>query len=257
MLSGKMSPRTALRWQKFPFLAKRLFSYLDLLCVQNEEHASRFSPFVRDAQKIQITGNLKFDMRPEEVKIFPYLEKRPYITISSTHAPEEDLLLDKLAFGPWTILLAPRHPERFEEVANLLLKKKIRFVPLSELRGDLGDAKVVLIDSMGLLATCYARSLLAIVGGSFVPGIGGHNVLEPCLYGCPSLFGPYTSGQKEIVQKVLNAKAGMQLSLDEVLSGVQEILNNREVFSAKALQLVGELRGISVATWEQIHSIFK
>ncbi len=254
LVSGKMSSRSAGRWQKFPFLAKRLFSSLDLLCVQSQEHADRFSPLLNDPHKIKVTGNLKFDMKRESLKKIPLLDGRSYVTVSCTHFPEEDLLLDQLILGPWTILLAPRHPERFQEVASLLEKKKISYMRLSALQNGT-QAKVILIDSMGLLPSCYARSFVAIVGGSFVPGIGGHNVLEPCLYGCPSIFGPFTYGQTEIARTVLKGKSGLETPLEGVLEAVQKILSDRELFSSRAGELAGGLRGISLASWREISSI--
>jgi 3-deoxy-D-manno-octulosonic-acid transferase len=253
LVSGKISSRSVSRWQKFPFLAKRFFSSLDLLCVQNKEHANRFLSLVQEDNKIKITGNLKFDMRREFLKPLPFVETRSYITLSCTHAPEEDLLLDRLLTMSWTILLAPRHPERFREVQSLLERKKITYTRLSDYQEKSG-LKVILIDSMGLLPSCYTRSFVAIVGGSFIPGVGGHNVLEPCFYGCPSIFGPYTYGQIEIVQTVLKGNSGLESPLEGILETVEKISSDRVAFSRRAEELVGGLHGISLSTWKEISS---
>ncbi len=248
LVSGKMSERSFSRWLKVPFFAKKMFSSLDLICAQTEEMANRFLSFTTE---VCTTGNLKFDMRSQTVKNLPELGF-PALTLSSTHAPEEEMLLDFLKKGPWLIFLAPRHPERFEEVSKILLKKNISFVRWSEIEKYTKEIKVILVDVMGQLATCYAKSELAIVGGSFVPQIGGHNVLEPCLYGCPVLFGPYTFSQKELVQKVLEAGSGLQIASSEVLEGVEKILSRRTMFSLNARKCIEAARGSSLSAWGEI-----
>lgn len=251
LISGKMSKKSFVRWHWASVFAKEMFSHLDLICAQTHEHASRFLPFMSDPLKLRITGNLKFDMSPQKVKKLLNIE-HPVLTLSSTHDREEELLLNLLKTGPWTIFLAPRHPERFEEVAKLLTKKNISFIRWSQMEKYGPETKVILVDVMGELGSCYANSELAIVGGSFVSNIGGHNVLEPCLYGCPVLFGPHAFAQKELVQKVLDAKAGIQADLPQVLEGVEKILSERSIFSSHALKCMDKIRGSTLATWEEI-----
>lgn len=238
LVSGRVSQRTASRWKMFPSFANKMFSRFDLLCVQSEEYAKRFFPFGGD--KVRVTGNLKFDIEPEKTEVdLP----KDFITICSTHAPEEEKLLDCLQ-GRWRIFLAPRHPERFDEVADLLKKKGILFARFSQTGWNLRTERVLLMDVMGQLGTCYANSQLAIVGGSFIPGIGGHNVLEPCVYGCPSLFGPYTFAQGSLVQKVLELEAGKQSSFESILEDVTE--GRCAKFSVESL------RGATSKTWQEI-----
>ncbi len=223
LVSGKMSKRSAKRFQLFAPFSKRLFSLFDHLCVQNEEHLERFSPFIHRS-RLHITGNLKLDMKAQgDIEIFTFSE--PVITLGCTHAPEEEKLLEVLYPGPWTLFLAPRHPERFGEVAHLLEKKNIPFTRWSEQK----SGKVILIDVMGQMPSCYANSRLAILGGSFVDHIGGHNVLEPCLYGTPVLFGPHMFAQEEFAKRVLEAKAGLQISLSDVRLTVDRFFSNPEL----------------------------
>jgi 3-deoxy-D-manno-octulosonic-acid transferase len=252
VVSGKLSEKSFSRWLCFRSLAKRFFGSIDLFCVQNEEHAFRFSKLVPDPSKIKVTGNLKFDMEKVWVPVSPI---RPFLTISCTHPSEEEALLDQLKNHSYPIFLAPRHPERFESVADLLKKKQIPFDRWNEeLRFD---QSLILVDRMGVLPRCYAQSFLAIVGGSFVPLVGGHNVVEPCLYGCPSLFGPYTFGQKELVDKVLKAGAGVQVCLSKVRETVQKMEETSSVFSEKSLQMVSEMRGVSERTLQEVLTILE
>ncbi|MBX7065868.1 MAG: hypothetical protein K1X28_01435 [Parachlamydiales bacterium] len=220
LVSGKMSERSAKRFRLFAHLSKRLFSLFDHLCVQNEEHYQRFLPFA-DQARLKITGNLKLDIKPQPVTQKLELSD-PVITISCTHAPEEEMILNALSSGPWTLLIAPRHPERFDEVAALFEKKQIPFSRWSQNK----TGKLILVDAMGQLPICYAHSRLAILGGSFIDGIGGHNVLEPCLYGTPVFFGPYMQTQKEFVKRVLEAKAGQQLPIGDLRRMVDQFFSD-------------------------------
>lgn len=252
LISGKMSERASARWNYFPSIAGRLFSQLDCLCVQSEEYRGRFLSVGVAPAKIHITGNLKFDLEPQNAHHLPLAADLQFLTISCTHSPEEEILLDLLKNSPWTIFLAPRHPERFGEVAHLLERKNISFIrwkDLSQYRGE----KVILVDVMGQLASCYSVSKLALVGGSFIPKIGGHNVLEPCLYGCPSLFGPYTFTQKELVKKVIASGSGMQKPLVSVLDAIEEILENHEEYSLRARKIIADSRGAASLTWNILH----
>jgi 3-deoxy-D-manno-octulosonic-acid transferase len=222
LVSGKMSERSARRFKFFSFFAKKLFSHFDHLCLQNEDHLHRFSPLVADPTRLRVTGNLKLDIKPQSFDGKLDLPQ-PSITISCTHDPEEEQLLDALAGGEWFIILAPRHPERFEIVADLLKRKKIPFTRWSRPEKA---AKVLLVDAMGQMPLCYAHSRLAILGGSFIDHIGGHNVLEPCLYGAPVLFGPHMHGQAEFAKRAIDAGAGLQVSLNEIRATVTKFFNN-------------------------------
>lgn len=216
LVSGKISEKSARRFAFFSYFSKRLFACFDHLCVQSEEYYQRFLPF-SDPARLAITGNLKFDIQAGPLTRKLELTK-PVITISCTHAPEEELILNALIGGPWTLILAPRHPERFDEVAQLLEKKNLPYSRWSKHP----SGRLILVDAMGQLPICYRESDLAILGGSFVEGIGGHNVLEPCLYGVPVFFGPFMQTQQEFVKRVLETKAGYQLPIVDLRQAVDQ-----------------------------------
>lgn len=247
LVSGKMSDRSALRFSWVPFFAKKLFSYFDAICVQNEEQYRNFLPFITDLTRLHITGNLKFDMEPEAISQTLTLPQ-PVITISCTHALEEELLLNALKGGHWFIILAPRHPERFEEVAQLLHSKNIPFSRWTEQKLH---GQVLLVDTMGQLPICYTHSRLAIVGGSYVNHIGGHNLLEPCLYGTPVFFGPHTHGQTEFASSILASGAGVRVPIEQLRGAVMAFLNDsfcEEGQRSAAVQLVQSNRGVTRQT---------
>lgn len=230
LVSGKLSEKSASRFRKLSFFSRPLFNLFDLLCVQNEEHHARFLPLVPDPTRLHITGNLKLDTEPQPVDLSTWrtkLQPSPQtITLASTHAPEEALLLDLLLPHPDLFLfLAPRHPQRFAEVAALLRQRAIPFRRWSNLEERRGGERVFLVDAMGQLPICYSLSRLAIVCGSFTP-IGGHNILEPCSYGTPVLFGPHMHTQTELVSRVLSSGAGYQTELSQLLPTITSFFQN-------------------------------
>lgn len=250
LLNGKMSERSFRRWSFVPRLSRKVFEPIDLFCVQNEQYAASFRKLVQNPSKVHSTGNVKLDARAQTFPSFDFVSSLPLLTVSCTHLPEELWIVRALRNGPWKILLAPRHPERFAEVSRSLEKEGIRFARFGE---NLGNEEVVLIDAMGKLPLCYAKSQLAIVGGSFVPHVGGHNIFEPCLYGCPVIFGPFMSAQKDLVQKILSLKAGMQVPLEKLSEAVLSLLAEQAVFSKNAISLVEESRGATENCWRLVN----
>ncbi len=265
--NGKISERSCKRLSKAPFFARRLFSLIDCLCVQNESYAKRFQYLGADPSHIHVTGNTKLDIPFEAM---PTLEKKewqaklgtlhPVITIGSTHGSEEELLLTQLLplwriYPNFKILLVPRHPERFTEVAELLKNMNLSFIRYSQIEEKTGKEQVVLIDAMGILMSCYEIADLAIVAGSFRQGIGGHNIFEPILAGTPVLFGPYMEMQTDLVELVLKAEAGYQVDVKSLCSSVQMVLENqvqRGKLKTHGKQLVSQLSSSTQKTWEEI-----
>lgn len=252
LVSGKLSERSARRFQKFPSFSKKLFSHFDLLCLQSEEHYHRFLPLISDPTKLQVTGNLKLDIEPHPVDTAYWKQRlcieQPILTISCTHAPEEELLLTALQESGWFLILVPRHPERFEEVAQLLAKKNIPHFRWSHLDGRRGGEKVLLVDAMGQLPICYALSRLALVAGSYVDHIGGHNILEPCLYGTPVIFGPHTHAQADLAARAIQSRAGARVPLESLSAFLQHFPSQEASMRAKALQLIAFSRGSTQRT---------
>ena len=263
LVSGKISEKSARRFRFFRKIANRIFGTLDQLLVQNEEHRNRFDTFID--HPIYVVGNLKLDIQPiavnpDEIRHRFSLPKQNVLTISCTHAPEEKDLLT-LLYPLWDempdliLFLAPRHPERFDEVAALLHQMKIPFCRWNETRTQ---ERLILVDSMGQLAFCYSVSSLAVMAGSFSSHKGGHNVIEPCLYGCPVLFGPSMHAQKEFAKIVCQAGAGQEISEEMLAATVLKWLQSPAQFRANALRLVEQNRGCASRTaqlLEQNHKL--
>lgn len=259
LASGKISERSARRLRSFPFLARRLFGTLDTLCVQNEEHRRRFAALVE--RPIVVAGNLKLDIQPPSIDPvaargrFALGSNQIALTLSCTHAPEEKELLRELLplwekLPDLVLLLAPRHPERFEEVAALLRQMPLSFCFWEEKRAN---EQVVLVNAMGQMPLCYSASSLSIVAGSFSSKIGGHNVLEPLFYGCPVLFGPHMEKQQEFARLACASGAGWQTSQKLLLQTILEKLSLGESLKERARLGLDAERGSALRTLAEIH----
>jgi len=269
LVNGKMSEKSMRRFHFVPFFSKRLFNLLDVLCVQNNLYRARFIEAKADLGRIVITGNLKLDEEYPQLSHKEVIEWRQklgiqpnqiVLTVGSTHASEEQLVLQVLKeFWKHTpefrVILVPRHPERFKDVGNLLEKERLNWINFSDIKRRTGKEQVILMDAMGLLRMCYQLSDLAIVGGSFTDRVGGHNILEPCWYGKPVIFGPHMHTQLELVDLVTQYEAGVQVNKDQlrlILDGWIKHPEEREKIGSNGLRLVRALNG---STKDSIHAL--
>lgn len=230
VVSAKISEKSSKRFSKFLFFSKKLFSYVDLVLPQNELYKKRFAAFLPE-EKLSICGNLKFVNNTKKYSQ-DYLQGwkdklktngQFIITIASTHDPEELLIINEIKdISNIKILLAPRHPERFNIVYNQI--KKIASCSL--LNEFNQDTKIIIIDQMGILNILYQISHLAILGGSYVNKIGGHNILEPVFVNTPVLFGPFMHSQLELNDFVLNSKCGRQIDLKDMKNTISHYVQD-------------------------------
>ncbi len=244
LVNGKVSERSCRRFGTFRFFTRKLFGNFDTLCVQSESYRDRFLSMGIDPQKIFVTGNLKLDspamkMQEEELEALRnslHLKTSDRIlAIGSTHSPEEEQILSALQ-AVWNkiphlkVLLVPRHPERFDEVAHLLQQTGIPFSRFSAMTPQV--TRLILIDTMGMLNACYQLAETAIVGGSYTPKVGGHNIFEPVVFGVPVIFGPHMESQPDLKQIVLDAKAGKQVFMGHLAQTLIELLENPPVYNS-------------------------
>ncbi len=271
LVNGKMSERSLNRFRLIPFFTSRLLSQLDQLCVQNKLYASRFKELGVPEDKISITGNLKFDMRPKSLtkeelstlKARLGIQGQPVITFGSTHRGEEKLFLPVIEQLLTTIprikiFLCPRHPDRAEEIKQLLSQHQLTFSLYSDLRT--AKEKIILVDQMGALKPCIELSDIAIIAGSYERGIGGHNILEPLYFATPVIFGPHMDAQQELCDLVLGKKAGIQIDHSSLYQTITELLadsKRQKEYIQKGKELLKELSGSSDKTLKSIKSFVK
>lgn len=276
LVNGKLSEKSLARFLFFRAFSKKLFSFIDLFCVQSSHYEERFKELHIPEKKIVVTGNIKFDghfpeMIPEEVETWKeklgILGDDLVFVAGSTHDPEEKLLIETLKslwqeFPHLKTLLVPRHPERFDEVAHLLQKNGIAFERYSSLikRSEPTQklAKIVLMDAMGLLRQCYQLADLAFVAGSFTPRVGGHNIIEPSWYGVPVLFGPYMHTQPELLELVQQYQAGIQVGPEQLVEVMRALFQNpeeRQILGKRGVQLVTDLKGATKKTLKEVSQL--
>jgi 3-deoxy-D-manno-octulosonic-acid transferase len=250
LVSGRLSSRSFKRFEKLSFFSRFLFAYFDLICVQNSLFQEHFLELGVDPSKVFVTGNLKLDTSFTRIdtgnlrKKLGIDESDFVLVIASTHPGEETKILQSLSLlcrdiPSLKLLFVPRHPHRFTEVEEMLKKNPFPVISYSRIEQKTGNERVFLIDAMGLLLSFYQIADLAIVGGSFLPHLRGHNVFEPIQAGSPVVFGPYMGDQRDFVQSILEADSGVQCSLEDLEVTVSLLLKDSSV--RKAMQERGQI----------------
>ena len=253
VLSGRMSPLSYKRYRRCKTFSASLFSYIDHFCLQGKKDSQRFQNLGVPAHKITLTGNLKYDTRTilsPQLEI-PFSTEDYIVTVASTHAREEQLLLDALRDVKRSIkiLLAPRYPERVGQIEKLLKCRNYRFCRLTD--RPTGKEDIILIDQMGQLEACFSISHAAIMGGSFVKHVGGHNLLEAARYGIPVIYGPFMERQAEIVSLFKKHDYGKQVALNQICGTLERYLGDT-AHKEKTKRLIKEIQGVSQQSWEKI-----
>ena len=219
LASARLSAKSVSRYRRLDRLFRGIFSASSLIAAQTALDAERFVAIGAQSARTHVMGNIKFDMELSAGVIDQGRElrasfgARPTWIAGSTHAGEEEQVLaahEELR-GSTLLILVPRHPDRFQAVADLLSSRGVRFTRRSS--GVLPDVatQVLLVDSVGELASFYASADVAFVGGSLVP-IGGHNLLEPASLGLPVLTGPYQANGQDIARLMLQQGAALQVA---------------------------------------------
>jgi 3-deoxy-D-manno-octulosonic-acid transferase len=209
IVNARISDRSLPRYRRWRFLLTGVLRVIDLFLAQTEEDARRLRDIGAPDARVRVSGNLKFDvplptMPPIVASLRTALgDAGPVIVCGSTVEGEETLLLRafeniRASHPRATMILAPRRPERFTEVARLLESLGVRFWRRSLWNGDVLTGGVLLVDTIGELAALYALADIAFVGGSLVPR-GGHNIIEPAQHGVPIVVGNHTENFRDIV----------------------------------------------------------
>jgi 3-deoxy-D-manno-octulosonic-acid transferase len=229
IVNARISDRSFPRYRRFRWFFAKVLSDVDLFLAQTNEDARRLREIGALTDRVQVSGNLKFDVRNGTgsslaADLRGASGKDSYILVcgSTTEGEEEPLLAafrDVTRRFPTTMMvLAPRHPERFGKVAAIVAAQGLPLVKRSEWGGDQGlSGCVFLLDSVGELASLYVAADLAFVGGSLLPGVGGHNILEPAQQGVPVLVGPHTFNFREAV-RLFESGGGIRIVTAPTLS---------------------------------------
>ena len=220
LANGRISDRSYGRYRRVRGLFRRVLDDVALFCMQSEEDARRIISLGARPERVIVTGNLKMEVPPGESgtaelwRRLLHLGPAPVVVAGSTHRGEEALVLDAFqAVSPSAaglrLVLAPRHPERLDEVEGLVRARGLPVVRRSRVSAGNAPA-VILVDTMGELASLYAVADVIFVGGSLVP-VGGHNVVEPALHAKAVVFGPHMTNFREAAALLLGAGAACQV----------------------------------------------
>jgi 3-deoxy-D-manno-octulosonic-acid transferase len=279
--NGRISDRSYVRSLKFGFFVRRLYELVSEFAMQSQVDADRAARLGANLEHIIVSGNIKYDVgesagsrngenTANSLESVFALGSAPLVIAGSTSQGEEEIIItafkrlrNEAGLQPTRLLIAPRHPERFGEVASLLDSLQVRYVRRSAVESagtaQSRAADCILLDSVGELAALYRFAAAVFVGGSMVRK-GGHNILEPALYAKPIIVGPHMENFREIRNEFLRRDALIQLRetgemADELKGALYELLTNQEWarrIGENARKAVEENRGATARTLELV-----
>ena len=272
VINCRISDRSLPGYKRFRFWLPKVLDNVDLFLAQTEEDRRRLIEIGAPQSRISVAGNLKFDVAPPAApaivaSIRGSLDETgagPVLVCGSTLEDEEGALLSAfsniLANHPKAVMiLAPRHPERFAAVAKLVEKLGFRMLRRSLWSGESLAGSVFLADTIGELAALYSLATVAFVGGSLVPR-GGHNILEPALYGVPVVTGNHYENFRDIVNYFRERNAVRVVGVAELPLVFMELIENRdarETLGRNALAALESQRGATVRTVDALVELMR
>jgi len=259
VMNGRISDRSFRGYHKIRFFMRDVLKGVAMICMQSEAYAERIKMIGAPPERVMVTGNFKFDTRPAETPLFwaRYL-KGPVILAGSTHEGEEELIISvygvlRNEFPGLILILAPRHPGRFTKVEEMVRGKGLSYIKRSEFGGlsssSMNDriryrgcvtgegresaerfsavsGEIVILDTVGELASAYSLCDIAVIGGSFIRH-GGQNPLEPAFWSKPVVCGPHMENFP-FIWEFYNEGAAVETGQEELLHVLREFLLSHE-----------------------------
>lgn len=274
VVNARMSPRSFRRLQRVAGLARRLlFDRVSRFAVQEEEYANRFRELGVDPARIITTGSIKYDgaagerdtPKRRELGRLLAADGNLILLAGSTHAPEESLVLAAFAslrvhHPNLKLILVPRHPDRFEEVAKLVEQSGLPFVRRSRITEPLeAMPAVVLLDTVGELGAAWGLAHLGFTGGSLDGRRGGQSMIEPAGYGVPCVFGPHVWNFKDAAKRLVEVGGAIMIpdaaSLEPQLERLIADSSLRERMGETARHLVRKQQGATQRTLDVLDEL--
>ncbi len=272
LINGRISPRSYPRYRRVRRLFAQVLRGIRLFCMQTAQDAERILLLGAPADRVRVVGNLKYDFpnlgaAPDVAGVRARLALPPdrrLIVAGSTHRGEDEVLLEvfrdlRRSREDLCLLLAPRHPERLDEVERLVRRAGLTWVRRSQLPAKpLDGASVILLDTMGELALLYAAATVVFIGGSLIPH-GGQNMLEPAAVGRPVLHGPHMGNFAEMRDLFRQAGAAIQvedgIGLGEKLAALLDDPARADRMGKAGRQIVETHRGAGRRTLDLLEAL--
>jgi 3-deoxy-D-manno-octulosonic-acid transferase len=277
IVNGRLSEKSFRRYSIARSFVKAVLNDIDLALMQSASDAERICDLGVASSKVSITGNLKFEstIDDSDASIAASLAQRfgisggpPVVIAASTHDPEEKIILDAMSVvdKEFRLMIAPRHPQRFDDVAETITAKGWTLARRSEVPAESDKtAKAILLDSIGELRAAYRLADVAFVGGSLIPH-GGQSVLEPAAAGKAIVTGPYTFNFEAVINAFRDRDAIIQMAGSSEISVLKKELSHqivrllnddslRERMGSRAKDAVNENRGAAAKTVKRLYGL--
>jgi len=239
ILNGRISNKSFSGYKRLGFFMRAVLSFVDFLYMQGKNDAERIIEIGADRHKVGVMGNFKFDISFDRTDRTEWLENISGRVLlgASTHRGEEEMILEaytslKQEFTDLKLILAPRHPERFNEVEGILKKRNLNFIRRSAFDTGARSAvplqktyDIILLDTIGELSRVFSDVAIAFIGGSLVP-LGGHNILEPAYWAKPVIFGPHMENFPFASEFLEQGAAAVVRDIHEIEKTVRELLDD-------------------------------
>ncbi|MCX8064975.1 MAG: 3-deoxy-D-manno-octulosonic acid transferase [Candidatus Hydrogenedentes bacterium] len=262
VINGRISDKAFRRYKALRFALKEIFRSIDFVFAQSDEYASRFEALGVLPERIQVAGNMKYDAIPTEVS--PSVRNKIKVELG---IPNDGIVIvfgslrdgdEKVAKFIWDelkekinnmwLILVPRHPEKKGKILDCFADEKI-ILRTDNLKGIKSEGRIVVVDTIGELTSFYSIASIAIIGGSWLPGVEGHNPLEPAGLGVVSIFGKYMRNFQEPAEKLVSGKGAIQVQdfreipflVESLLREPYEYIN----FGTRAREIVLQNQGVS------------
>ena len=280
LINARLSTRSFRRYRLLRPFMRRVLEHVDMICAQSEADADRFRLLGAPPERIALSGNLKFDSEPPRSAAFPRLLAKavatagrgPILIAASTMPGEEPIVLKawskaRAKYPKALLILAPRHPARFDEVAQILtasghstLRRTLLAATDRETLSQVTAPEVLLLDSIGELAGVLELAEVVFIGGSLFR-TGGHNILEAAYWAKPVIFGPHMENFQDIARLFLDAEACVQVrDGNELAQTLLNLLGDRAAavrLGERAKRLLAKQTGATARVLEQIQCLLE
>ena len=258
VINGRISDNSFKGYKFIRILLKNILKKISIFCMQSELYANRIISLGAEKDRVKITGNMKFDnidysaIDSHAVALGMIKPQDPLFIAGSTHKGEEEIILRVYknllnSYPDLQLIIAPRHIERTPEIERLIEKFGFICIRMSRRQSVSASRPVVFIlDTIGILSSLYGIATVVFIGGSLAEK-GGHNIIEPAIFGKPIIFGPSMYNFRDINELFLREGAAVLVkNANELESAAKELLRDshkREVLGSKAKIIITENRG--------------